>query len=42
MRSCGRAARTPVAVMPAVINELTENGYANTTVARVAARAGIL
>ena len=41
IRPGGRTARTRAAVMQAVIDELTENGYADTTVERVAARAGI-
>lgn len=41
VRPGGRTARTRAAVMQAVIGELTEHGYAGTTVERVAARAGI-
>jgi AcrR family transcriptional regulator len=41
VRPGGRTARTRAAVMQAVIDELTEHGYAGTTVERVAARAGI-
>jgi AcrR family transcriptional regulator len=41
VRPGGRTARTRAAVLQAVIDELTENGYADTTVERVAARAGI-
>jgi AcrR family transcriptional regulator len=40
-RPGGRTARTRAAVIQAVIGELTEHGYAGTTVERVAARAGI-
>jgi AcrR family transcriptional regulator len=40
-RPGGRTARTRAAVIQAVIEELTEHGYAGTTVERVAARAGI-
>jgi AcrR family transcriptional regulator len=40
-RPGGRTARTRAAVVQAVIDELTEHGYAGTTVERVAARAGI-
>jgi AcrR family transcriptional regulator len=40
-RPGGRTARTRAAVIQAVIDELTEHGYADTTVERVAARAGI-
>ena len=41
VRPGGRTARTRAAVIQAVIDELTEHGYAGTTVERVAARAGI-
>jgi AcrR family transcriptional regulator len=41
VRPGGRTARTRAAVMQAVMDELTEHGYAGTTVERVAARAGI-
>jgi AcrR family transcriptional regulator len=41
LRPGGRTARTRAAVMRAVIGELIDNGYAGTTVERVAARAGI-
>jgi AcrR family transcriptional regulator len=40
-RPGGRTARTRVAVLQAVISELAENGYAGTTVERIAARAGV-
>ena len=41
LRPGGRTARTRAAVMQAVVGELIDNGYAGTTVERVAARAGI-
>jgi len=41
LRPGGRTARTRTAVMQAVVAELIDNGYAGTTVERVAARAGI-
>src|SRR5260370_1712688 len=41
LRPGGRAARTGAVVWRAVVGELIENGYAGTTVERVAARAGI-
>ncbi|HJY66525.1 MAG TPA: TetR family transcriptional regulator, partial [Streptosporangiaceae bacterium] len=37
-RPGGRTARTRAAVLRAVLDELTSNGYAGTTVERVAAR----
>ena len=40
-RPGGRTARTRDAVLQAVISELAENGYAETTVERIAARAGV-
>jgi AcrR family transcriptional regulator len=40
-RPGGRTARTRAAVLQAVISELVENGYADTTVERIAARAGV-
>ena len=40
-RPGGRTARTRAAVLQAVISELAENGYAGTTVERIAARAGV-
>jgi AcrR family transcriptional regulator len=40
-RPGGRTARTRAAVIQAVIDEVTEHGYAGTTVERVAARAGV-
>lgn len=40
-RPGGRTARIRVAVLQAVISELAENGYAGTTVERIAARAGV-
>jgi len=40
-RPGGRTARTRAAVIQAVIGELTEHGYAGTTVEQVAARAGV-
>jgi AcrR family transcriptional regulator len=40
-RPGGRTARTRAAVLQAVISELVENGYAGTTVERIAARAGV-
>ncbi len=40
-RPGGRTARTRVTVMQAVVAELAENGYAGTSVERVAQRAGI-
>ena len=40
-RPGGRTARTRAAVLQAVIGELVENGYAGTTVERIAARAGV-
>ena len=40
-RPGGRTARTREAVLRAVVAELTENGYAGTTVEQVAQRAGI-
>ena len=41
LRPGGRTARTRAADMKAVVGELIDNGYAGTTVERVAARAGI-
>jgi AcrR family transcriptional regulator len=41
LRPGGRTARTRAAVLQAVVSELIDNGYAGTTVERVAARAGI-
>jgi AcrR family transcriptional regulator len=41
LRPGGRTARTRAAVMQAVVGELIDNGYAGTTVERVAARADI-
>src|SRR5258708_19930281 len=41
LRPGGRTARTRATVMQAVVGELIDNGYAGTTVERVAARAGI-
>jgi AcrR family transcriptional regulator len=40
-RPGGRTARTRAAVLEAVLSELIENGYADTTVERIAARAGV-
>lgn len=40
-RPGGRTARTRAAVLQAVIGELAENGYAGTTVERIAVRAGV-
>jgi len=40
-RPGGRTARTRAAVLRAVVEVLTENGYAGATVERIAARAGI-
>ncbi len=40
-RPGGRTARTRAAVLQAAISELAENGYAGTTVERIAARAGV-
>jgi AcrR family transcriptional regulator len=40
-RPGGRTARIRAAVLQAVISELVENGYAGTTVERIAARAGV-
>jgi AcrR family transcriptional regulator len=40
-RPGGRTARTRAAVLQAVISELAENGYAGTTVERIAERAGV-
>lgn len=40
-RPGGRTARIRAAVLQAVISELAENGYAGTTVERIAARAGV-
>jgi AcrR family transcriptional regulator len=40
-RPGGRTARTRAAVLQAVISELAEDGYAGTTVERIAARAGV-
>jgi len=40
-RPGGRTARTRAAVLQAVISELVENGYAGTTVERIAERAGV-
>jgi AcrR family transcriptional regulator len=40
-RPGGRTARTRAAVLRAVIEELTDSGYTNATVERIAARAGI-
>lgn len=40
-RPGGRTARTRAAVLQAVIGELADNGYAGTTVERIAARAGV-
>lgn len=40
-RPGGRTAATRAAVLEAVISELVENGYAGTTVERIAARAGV-
>jgi AcrR family transcriptional regulator len=41
LRPGGRTARTRAAVLQAVVGELVENGYAGTTVERIAARAGV-
>jgi AcrR family transcriptional regulator len=40
-RPGGRTARTRAAVLQAAVSELAENGYAGTTVERIAARAGV-
>ena len=40
-RPGGRTARTRAAVLQAVVSELVENGYAGTTVERIAERAGV-
>jgi AcrR family transcriptional regulator len=40
-RPGGRTARTRAAVLQAVVSELAENGYAGTTVERIAARGGV-
>lgn len=40
-RPGGRTARTRAAVLQAAVSELADNGYAGTTVERIAARAGV-